>query len=484
MKPFDISGARQGTSRLVIAGLTLLLAAPVWAQNENPTPQPEGPVPAMVGINNGAASKQNYNPDASGDRMLTPPPVSGQMYPIALGSQERSNYLSAGLSFMTSYMDNALAGLTAKPISDISYSVAPMIALDETTTRMYCTLSYAPGYTFYQRTSELNAQDHNASIQFQYRLSPHVTLSAMDGFQKTSNIFNQPPDLGSPGVVSGGVQQPNFSVFTPIANELSNSGSVGLSYQYALNDMIGATGTFTNLHYLDQAQVPGLFDASSQGGLGFYSHRVGKGQYIGATYAYQRLLSYPVAVAADTQTHAALFFYTFAPTSSRFSISMFGGPQYSDTAQSAIPTLRVPASDTKMWTPGAGASLGWQDRLNSLALSYTHIVSSGGGLIDASKMDSAMLSGRQQLTKTLSASLTGGYTQNDMIGNPLFGAYNGHTITGTASLQQQFGQHLSAQIGYTRLYQSYGNIAAISANPNMNREFVAISYQFSRPLGR
>ena len=416
--------------------------------------------------------------------MVTPPPVSGQSYPIMLTSEERSNYLRGGLSFTGAYTDNALAGLASHPVSDVSYSISPMIALDQSTSRLHYTLMYAPGYTFYQRTSELNSQNQNASIQFQYRLSPHVTLSASDGFQKTSNIFNQPPDLTGGGVVSGGAQQPNFSVVSPIANMLSNSGSVGLSYQYALNSMIGATGTFSNLHYLDQAQVPGLFDSASQGGLGFYSHRVGKGQYLGASYAYQRLLAYPTEGLAETQTHAAIFFYTFAPTSSHFSLSLFGGPQYSDTTQPAIPAQHLPALQMKMWTPAAGASLGWRSRLTSLALSYSHTISSGGGLIGAVKLDSATVSARQQLTRTLSASITGGYGANQIIGNSLFGAYNGHTISGTASLMQQFGEHVTAQLGYTRMHQTYGNIAAISANPDTNREFISISYQFARALGR
>jgi hypothetical protein len=462
------------------ATLIVLAVSPAWSQVDSTLSQ-AGTTTSQAAPTATTDSSENTTNDT---RMSTPPPVSGQLYPTTLSSQERSNYLRAGLSFMTAYTDNALAGLTPTPISDVSYSVAPMIALDETTTRLHYTLTYAPGYTFYQRTSGLNAQDQNASIEFECRLSPHVTLSANDGFQKTSNIFNQPPGLNAGGGVSGSVQQPNFSVISPIANMLSNSGSVGLSYQYALNDMIGATGTFSNLHFLDQAQVPGLFDSSSQGGLAFYSHRLWRQQYFGVSYAYDRLLAYPTEGLAETETHAPLFFYTFAPRSSRFSISMFGGPQYSDTVQPAAPAQHLAASESKTWTPAAGASFGWQGRLDSFALSYVHIISSGGGLIAAVKFDSATLSLQQRLTKTLSASVTGGYAQNNVVGNPSFGAYNGHTITGTASLKQQIGQHLNAQLGYTRLYQSYGNIAAITANPNTNREFVAISYQFARPLGR
>ena len=68
----------------------------------------------------------------------------------------------------------------------------PTLAVNETTTRLHWTLTYAPGFTFYQHTSSLNQADQNASIDLQYRLSPHVTFSARDGFQKSSSVFNQP----------------------------------------------------------------------------------------------------------------------------------------------------------------------------------------------------------------------------------------------------------------------------------------------------
>jgi hypothetical protein len=474
----NLETIRTGLTRpVLLAGLSLLVGVPVWAQTDNPPAQP--PVPAMVGVDNSAAPADMYNPDASGDRMMIPPPVSGQTYPVALSSAERSNYLRGGLSFTGAYSDNVLGTLVnGHPVSDESYSIYPMVGLDKTTPRLHWLLSYAPGFTFYQHTSSRNQADQNASMEFQYRLSPHVTFSARDGFQKSSNVFNQPPDFSSGGVVSGGAQNPNFSVIAPVADMLSNTGSVGISYQFALNDMIGASGTFSRLHYLNPSQVTGLYDSSSQGGLAFYSRRVARGQYVGVTYAYERLLAYPTIGRNETQTHAALLFYTFAPASSRFSISFFGGPQYSDTVQPA------PFPPIRSWTPAGGASLGWQGKLNSFALSYTHIISSGGGLVGAVQLDSATLSARQQITRTLSATVSGGYAQNDVIGSPLLGLNSGHSISGTASLQQLIGQHVSVQLGYTRLHQNYSNVEVISATPDTNRVFVSISYQFSRALGR
>jgi hypothetical protein len=413
--------------------------------------------------------------------MLTPPPVSGQSYPTTFSSGERSNYLRGGLAFTSAYTDNAIGSVTGKPVSDVSYSVAPFLALDETTSRLHWVLTYAPGFTFYRRLSSRNGTDQNVAIDVHYRLSPHVTFSARDGFLKSSNVFNQPFLAGA--AVSGGTQEPNFSVIAPVADRLSNSGNVGISYQFAANGMVGASGTFSNLHYPDQAEVPGLFDSSSQGGSAFYSLRVSKMHYIGATYQYQRLLSYPTGGNDETQTHAILFFYTLY-ASSKLSLSAFGGPQHSDTVQPPVPPLQLKVPEAQAWTPAAGASLSWQGRLTNVAVSYSHIISGGGGLIGAVKMDSASASIRQQITRRLSGSVAGMYAQNNVLGSPIAGATNGHTVSGTASLQQELGEHINVQLGYTRLHQNYSGIAVLAATPNTNREFISISYQFSRPLGR
>jgi hypothetical protein len=465
-------------------GVILLVSVPVWSQEDKPNvvvPAATGPVIAGT-MNSDTGNNTN---DDNADRMLTPPPVSGQSYPVTTVSQERSNYLRGGLTFLSAYSDNVLGatGPNSAPVSDVSYSVWPTIALDETTTRMHAVLTYAPGFTFYQRNSTRNEADENASINFQYRLSQHVTFSAVDGFQKSSNVFNQ-PDLGAAGV-SGGAQTANFSVIAPIADRLSNSGNVGITYQFAANEMVGASGAFTNLHYSDQAEVPGLFDAQSQGGSAFYSFRASQAHYLGVSYQYQRLLTFPTQGQNETETQTVLLFYTFQP-SKRFSISMFGGPQYSNIGPqfSVGATTTQPGSRT--WTPAGGASMNWQGQFTSLAASYLHSVTGGGGLINAVHMDAANASLRQQLARSFSASLAGGYVQNEVVGglSPVAGgSTDGHTISGTASVQRLFGEHLNVQLGYTRLHQSY-NVAAISTNPDTNREFVSITYQFARPLGR
>jgi hypothetical protein len=269
---------------------------------------------------------------------------------------------------------------------------------------------------------------------------------------------------------------PNFSVIAPVADQLSNVANATLTYQFAANAMVGASGNFMNQHYSNQAQVPGLSDSSSRAGSGFYTHRLSKMHYIGVTYQYQWFLDYPSTGQNETQSQSVFLFYTayLKPT---LSISFFGGPQYSSTQQFGLPT-------SSSWSPAGGASFAWQSKVTSFAASYSQTINNGGGLGGAVHATNATASLRRQLARNLSATIGGGYSNNSVLdASPTFNT-GGHTILGNASVQRQVGQHLSVQLQYTRLQQSYSEVAAISSIPNQNRVAVLISYQFSRPLGR
>ena len=450
------------------AGLAIVLVAgvPLWSQ-VNTAPDTTA-VPA--------ATDTTAAPAAVDDRMQTPPPVSGAAYPTTYTAEQRSNYLRGGLTFTTAYSDNVLGGITSNPVSDVSYAIFPGIALDQTTPRLHWVLSYNPGFTFYQRVSSRNQENQNVSIDFQYRLSPHVTLSLRDTFQKSSSVLDQ-PDFTAAGVITGSAQSPAVAVIAPLADQLNNNGNAGITYQFSADDMIGVSGTFTNLHYSNSAQVPGLYDSSSQAGSAFFNHRLFKRHYLGVSYQYQRIVAYPTGAQSETQTNAVVAFYTFYPQP-KLSLSVSAGPQHSNVDQSPLPS-------SQSWSPEVTASVGWQARHTNLAASYSRMVSGGGGLLGAFHSNTANLSLRQQLSKNWNAQASGAYSIYKTV-TPLFflSTPGGHGISGSASVQRKLGQHLSAEAGYTRLYQTYSNIAAISTAPNTNREWVSISYQFARPLGR
>jgi len=450
----------------------LAASVPLWSQVN---PAPDATATAPVNDNSPAADAAPL-PTTADDRMQTPPTVSGAAYPTTYTSEQRSNYVRGGLTFSTAYSDNVLVSASGTPLSDVSYLVTPSIALDQTTSRLHWVFAYSPGFTFYQRDSSANQANQNLSSSFQYRLSPHVTLSLRDSFQKSSSVLDQ-PDLASAGAVTGSAQGVTAVVIAPLADQLTNKGDVEITYQFNANTMIGASGTFTNLHYSNSAQVPGLFDSASQSGAAFYTRRISKKHYLGVTYQYQRILSYPIGEQSETQTHSVQAFYTVY-LQPKLSLSVAGGPQHSDVNQSPLPSASA-------WTPALTASMGWQALRTALAASYSRIVSGGGGLLGAFHSNSASLSLRQQLSLNWNAQVSGAYSINKTL-TPLFflSSPGGHSISGSASIQRKLGQHMNAEAGYTRLHQSYSDIPAISTAPDTNREYVTISYQFTRPLGR
>jgi hypothetical protein len=448
-------------TRISLLILFLLAAVPLWSQNDTTAA-------GALAVTTGDDS-----------RMQVPPPVSAESYPTVTGSEARSNYLRTGLTVTSTYSDNVLGGISPRPVSDESYSVWPYIAFDETTSRLHSTLTFDPGFTFYQRTNNRNEADENAGVDVSYRLSPHVTLSAVDSFRKSSNLLNQPNGFGNS--VSGSGQASPVNVIAPVADQLSNTGTAQLTYQFGPSAMVGVSGVFTNLHYSNPAQVPGLFDSGSRGGSAFYAHRISRRHYIGATYEYQMLLAYPTGFRARTQADSLMFFYTIY-LKPNVSLSFLGGPQYSDTEESIAPSLR-------RWSPSAGASLAWQERQTSLAISYWHSIAAGGGLTGAVHQDACMAFLRRQLTRTLMGGVQGSYSNNKLLDSAFSARFNtfshgGHLISGAASLQQQLGAHFALSLDYSRIHQTYSNIAAISGAPDTNRGSVSISYQFARPMGR
>src|SRR6185312_867900 len=450
--------------RASIFVVVLLSAVPLWSQSD---PVASTPTPDAGRADTVASD------DAT---MLTPPALTGATYPTAPVSEERSNYVRAGLTFNSAYDDNVLGGASTHKTGDVDYSVWPTITVDQTTTRLHSLLTYAPGFTFYHRMTGRDETDQNAAMDFQYRLSPHVTASFRDSFQKSSNVFNQ-PDVLSAGAVNGSTQIPAAAVIAPVADRLSNTGTAELTYQFSPTSMIGGGGTFSNLHYPNSSEVPGLFDSNSRGGSAFYSHRLAKKHYLGVLYQYSRIAAFPVGPEFDTQTHAALLFYTvyFRPN---LSLSFAGGPQHYEAVQSSLFASRS-------WSPTATASLGWQGRRTTFAAGYSRSVTAGGGLVGAFNSNAANASARWQMKRTWSVESAASYAIYKNV-TPLltFGNPGGHSISGSISVQHSIGEHFNAEAGYTRLHQSFSDIAVISAEPDTNREFISISYQFNRALGR
>jgi len=408
------------------------------------------------------------------EHMKTPPPVSRGAYPTMIGSEERDNYLSGGVVVSAAYTDNLLL-LGDKAISDEYYSVAPTISLDRRTSRHTESLHYSSGFRFYQNTSNLNAVTQDGSASLSYHFTPYAALIISDSVNQNSNPYNS----GNPfsgGGVSGAPGSQNAALIEPYADELTNSTSAGLEYQYAKNAMIGASGSFSFLQFSGHSNLPTLSDEHTTGGNAFYSRRFGK-SYAGVTYQFAKYVTHPFG--SYTVSNTVFGFYTryFART---VSVSLLGGPEhYTSWGQDR--------DKSGAWTPAVQASVGWQARHANLAANFAHVVSGAGGLIGTFHSDTGGLSGQMAFSRRWSGGVHTEYSRYKNLSSvPLnFGYFpGGDTISGGIEVQRSILELLALQIGYLHLHQNYGNLTTNQSSHDTNQAIVGISYQFKRPLGR
>jgi hypothetical protein len=428
----------------------LLAAMPAWSQVE----------PSATG------------PPVTETEMQTPPPVSGQAYPTGTAGEERSNYLRGGLSLQVAYDDNVEPGSTSKPVGDMIYTMGSSIALDQVSPRSHRMFTYSPGFTLYEPTGALNAVNENAMALYEYSLSPHAKVSVHDTFVQSSNVFDQ-----SQAVVSGSTESAGAAVVAPFAEQRNNGTSGEATYQFSRNSMIGAGGTYSIVNYPNPAQAVGLSNSNSYGGSGFYNRRLSKNQYMGVNYQYTKMTSSAAGGSSDTEMYTIYSFYTLY-LAHALSLSVSGGPQHFNVAESPLPASTA-------WTPAVNASLGWQQNRTNFSASYSRTVNGAGGLLGAFQSTAGNASGRWQATRTWTLGAAASYSILKSV-TPLSptASQGGHSISGNVSVQHPIGAHFSAEIGYSRLHQSYSTVSAVAADPYGDHEYVSISYQFTRPLGR
>ena len=418
-------------------------------------------------------------PDATGgtlppDEMMTPPPVSGDAYPVIVGAETRSNFLAGAIVVTGAYNDNLMADPTKKA-GDWTYSIVPSISLDRRTPHHSESLSYNSGFTLYQNTPSLNGVTQEGSAGYQQHLSRFTVLSVKDTFRQNYNLFNQANPFVGTGISTGGSSTNAVYVY-PFANQFGNSLDTGIEYQYSKSAMIGGGGSFSMLRYSNDKNTPGLDNSDMGQGSAFFSRRISPGQYLGINYEYAKISTHPVQTTTTTQT--VFGFYTMYLTHT-VSISILGGPQHYYSRDD------VSEASSNSWTPAVQGSVGYQMPHTSFSVGFSHIVSSARGLVGAYHSDLAGFTARRQITRTWNLNAGVNYALFKNATPNVSSMYpGGHTISGTASFERSFRERLGLVIGYGRFHQTYNFGTNTSLYPDCNREFASVSYSLSRALGR
>lgn len=430
---------------------------PIWAQTDT----------------NSAADAQASSDES---QMVAPPPVSGQAFSTTPISEERSNYLGIGVMGSAAYVTNVVPDEFASPVNDETYFFGPSVSFDRSNGRLRETLSYSPGFTFYQHVTALNQSSQNAAGVLDYRLSPHSALTIHDSFLKTSNVFSAPYSF-SGGSVSGSPVSQDTPVIAPYANEITNTGGGEYTWQFSRTAMIGFAGGAAETDYPNPSQSFGLDNSNGYHGNAFYNMRVSSRQYAGVSGAFTDITEDTADGNLNARASSLSGYYSFF-IRPQMTLSVSGGPEY--YSATAPGTSRQTG-----WEPSVVGSFHVAKSKAAFSIDYQHMISAGGGLAGAFRMDTANAAVNLEMSRTWGIGASAGYTNNKNI-LPAFQFLEpgGHSMVASASIRHAIGEHVHAEIGYSHLSQEYAGIAILAATPNSQRLYGTISYQLRRPLGR
>jgi hypothetical protein len=472
----------------------LLVAMQVLAAGQN-APAPGGgstgtsggseetrsaPAPALSGVV--GIDSPLPEEDSSGTLPAIPAMLGGARLSLALRSEsERSNYLRAGLNVGATYDDNTL--LTPhQTLSDTTYSVFPNISMEQVRPRMTWKLGYAGGLTVNERLTNRNQGSHDLNFDSQFRLSPHVNLHVAENFLLTSGFFDSGNGAGL-GIGGGGS---NGTLNTPLSRQRSSSTVVEADYHFALRDIAGASGSFYDLHFDSVAQGFTLNNSRTASGSAFWLHGFGR-DWLGVDYTFQRVKIEGTSdnPGGETRTHSILAVDTVR-LSNRFTISAFGGPEYSEN-QGLVATGGGTVQNFNEWSFAGGADIGWQQDHTSVTAGYSRRVSDGGGLLGVVRVQGLHGEVREQLRPGWAASLAGSYGNNKSLTIPVQG--NADRINAAslgASIERNLGKSLALRAGYVHEFQEQfgGQNTDLQGPAHRNRFSLTLGYQWSRPLGR
>jgi hypothetical protein len=469
---------------LLVAGLQVLSAG----QNPPPENQPPQNPPAQTSDDNGArtapaaalsaiAGMQPEDATEEGtnsDLPQIPALLGGTGISSAFISElKRSNYLRGGVNVSAAYDDNPLLA-SIGATSNTSVSIFPNVSIEETSSRIRWRLGYAGGLTINENLPNQNQNSQNVNFDSQYRLSPHVNLRVAESFSLTTGFFDAGNGLGV--VNSGG---PNASLITPLATQRSSLTTVETNYHFALNDLIGASGSFYDLDFSNVA-AGSLTDSQTASGSAFWLHRIFRGDWGGLSYRFDRITFDPNG---ETRVSTITVVNTLS-LARRFTLTAFVGPQYSEN-QGLIPGATQPTQSND-WSAAFGAEGGWANEQTSVSAGYSRSISDGGGVLGAVRLQTVHGNFRRELAPGWAVALTGIYGTNQSVTVPFVTSASSVNVTSAGiSLERNVGKNLGFRLGYTHDFQErFGlNGTPPTLDANRNRVFATLSYQWAKPLG-
>lgn len=398
-------------------------------------------------------------------------------------------HANSGFAFeihTTSSWDDNIFGNNAHRASDYVFQEGGMLDFWKKQPGWSIDLTYRPNALLYRTYSGLNQLDHRLDFANDFHIASHVVFRLKDSLDSTTGVLepqaNQ--DLALP---VGGPTNLNSTVLAPLARQFANEASGEVEYDASRRGTIRISGghgfrRFTNVGTISTStNVAGnLFSTQSDVGSMTYEYRLTRHFTGGLIYEFENY-RFGRGLHDKTQSGLLRVLWDVRP---HITLSLFGGPQYSDSnglfstpsTNPLQPGNVLTSLRSKAWGPSGGGSITLRSNRTVFSLSARQQVSDGGGLLAAvtSSFEAAEI--RRRLALKWDAALTLSNARAVALEGPQGkGTLDSQTVGIT--LEHPLAETLNLHLEYDYVRQRANSFVPFPINLDRNRFTLGLLYR-------
>jgi hypothetical protein len=267
-----------------------------------------------------------------------------------------------------------------------------------------------------------------------------------------------------PGAGLGSNFTPGQSILTPRGQSLTNSFVTQFDEFLTARTSLTFVGGYSLLHASD-SDLLDYGDATFQAG---YNYQISRKDTIAVSYLFSGFRYSNSDQSINTHTISASY---GRRVTGRLAFQVSGGPQlvFSNMPITGSPETSGAISPMQLYWSGRMA-LQYQLRYTQLAISYSHGVSGGSGVLPGSLADVVSASVTRQLSRATNAGLNFGYSRNTGLSSetptPSNQTYN--YWFGGINLTHSLGRMLNLNLSYTAQYQTLNSASCVGPTCDTN----------------
>ncbi len=397
--------------------------------------------------------------------------------------QPETSGFAVELHSASSWDDNIL-GDNARRVRDYVFEEGALFSIWTKGPGWKLGLDYRPNALFYQTARNFNQVDQRLDFDNEFHAGRHLLFRLKDSLDYTTGGL-EPRANGDLSLPAGGSSNLNTTLFTPFSRQFANEASGEVEYDVSHRTSFNFTGghafrRFTNIGNANTNPAPSLLSTQSDVGAGSYSYRVTRHFTTSLEYQYQNLR---FSQSFHDITHGA-FLKLLWDASPYVTLSVFGGPEYSDSeGQFLVPSTNplqpgnvLVTQRTMRWNPGGGGSVTFRSNQTVVRLTAHYLVADGGGLLPAVTNSYEGAEIRRPMAWKWDIALTGSNARSLALQGPNGkGAFD--TQSAGVALERPLLQTLSLHLGYNYLRQRANQSVPLVLDVDRNRFTLGLFYR-------